>query len=650
MKEKTSFLSREEREERKRALSTLSFPYPRVRRGQKDLMTAVARTLHKGGALLLSAPTGTGKTVSVLYPALRSLAKGDVEKIFYLTPKGTAMRAVTELVTAWGARGADIRAIAIIAKERICRRGASCRSTSQSCPLSFSKREELLRAARALWDKGCRAVTEKEIVETAREFRVCPYELSLTYAEGADLVIGDYNYLFDLDIYFRRFFDEGGEYAFLVDEAHELAERAPSMYSWEWNSDDFQKLLVNFSENSKEYITINAILERFSAVFLPFLREAHTYGQGAESYRFIEERCFPDEGRQLFLDLGKELDGLRKHEGIPPAVRDCLRSAYYEVLSITERLSYYGKRHTTFLLEKGGYLSVKALCLDPSEILLSRTAKGKATVFFSATLSPMDYYATVLTGASDTSALSVPSPFLETQMAVAVADTVSVRLRAREETLAATVDLIRRAVLLRTGNYLVFCPSFRYMNALADLFLKMTPSVRVLRQERSMSPGDRNRFLLEFREHPTSSLVGFCVSGGIFGESVDLAGTRLIGAVVVGVALPSISAEREALAAYYEERYEAGREFAYVYPGIHRILQAAGRVIRRKDDRGVILFIDDRFSEPVYRKILPTHFRGLRFVGNGASLSHFFGEFWRGVDKEKTKTEMEKIHEVSDRS
>ncbi len=634
MNENQPFLSEDEHAARRAALSKLTFPYPKMRKGQRDLLLSVAKTVSTGGSLLLSAPTGTGKTVSVLFPALRGMAKGEVDKVFYFTPKGTAMRAATELVTTWARKGADIRAISVIAKERLCQRGRTCLIGGNACPVFFKGRRALLDAARALWEEGHAVVTERELLPVARAHRVCPYELALTYAEGADLVISDYNYLFDLDVYFRRFFDEKGNYAFLVDEAHELAERAPSMYSWEWTSADMERLLAIFPKERKEYVTFLEHSERFAALVSRALREAHTYGQGKEAYRFLAEREFPEEGRACLSSLLSEVEKMRKSDTLTPTEKDALRAVYYELLSVKSKLAFYGKRHITFFKEEKGVLSVKALCLDASEILRSRTACGKATVFFSATLSPIEYYSTVLSGSSETPALSVPSPFRETQMAVAVADTLSVRLRTREETLYGTADMVRRTVGARTGNYLVFCPSFRYMNALADAFVRLSPSVRVLRQTRAMSEEGRRKFLMEFKENPTASLVGFCVSGGIFGESVDLAGTRLIGAVVVGVALPSVSAEREALAAYYEERYEAGREFAYVYPGIHRILQAAGRVIRRREDRGVVLFIDDRLGEPIYRKILPRHFGGLRFVGNGVSLSHFFGEFWDGVDRE----------------
>jgi Rad3-related DNA helicase len=258
-----------------------------------------------------------------------------------------------------------------------------------------------------------------------------------------------------------------------------------------------------------------------------------------------------------------------------------------------------------------------------------RLACGDSAVFFSATLTPLPYYREVLGGDANSPLLDIPSPFDEKHLCVAVMDKISTRYMEREDTLRAVVRAILTCVKAKPGNYMIFCPSYHYMNLVHDLLHKALPALPTLLQKKEMTPKEREEFLSHFDAHAKTPLVGFCVMGGIYSEGIDLVGKRLIGAIVVGVGLPSLSNEREAIRVYFDEKSEEGNAYAYIYPGMNRVLQAAGRVIRTEDDRGVVLLIDDRFAEPTYRQLFPEHLRGLHFVGDGDSLTHLLRDFWK---------------------
>lgn len=605
------------------------FPFPSVRRGQRDFIEAVNRTLVRGGSLFATAPTGTGKTVSVLYPAIRALGQGNAEKVFYLTPKSTTARAAADTCKMFFQSGVDLRALSVTAKEKICPRRGECRLPHSICKLLSSNGEREREAARALLAEGKPVIGEAEITAAAKEAGVCAYELTLAYAELADIVICDYNYLFDLDVYMRRFFDMGGEYAYLVDEAHTLAERAVDMYSAELSEGFFLDVLSQIDEKCNLYITLSAIKEEFRACLAPYLRDAVRAEENGEATRLAVEKQCPAFLLPLLTRAETALSSASHDKAFSFETRLSLARAAHTLISFLLCLTHYSEKYTCFLRERGERLSVKLVCLDPAEILAARTETGRSAVFFSATLTPIDYYRAVLGGDGMSAEILVPSPFTETQMAVAVMDTLSVRFRAREETLVNAADAIQRMADARLGNYMVFCPSFSYMESLSEVFRRRSPETRVILQKRHMTGTERDAFLSAFSEDPQETLVGFTVSGGIFGEGIDLAGTRLIGAAVVGVGMPPVTAEREAMREYYDERFEAGREFAYIYPGANRVLQAAGRVIRRTTDRGVILLIDDRFAEPVYKRLLSDSFQCIRYVGNGKALSHYFSQFWQ---------------------
>jgi Rad3-related DNA helicase len=329
-----------------------------------------------------------------------------------------------------------------------------------------------------------------------------------------------------------------------------------------------------------------------------------------------------------FFELLDTAEGLLIKRELPRLSHAELSRIVYELRDLAGRMSLYSSKYRSFISREGDELSYRALCLDPSEILGERLSLGGSAVLFSATLTPTDYYRTVLGGRDTDEQLDLPSPFDPEHLCVAVLDKISTRYSDREASLLAVARAILTAVKAKPGNYLVFCPSFAYLKALSGAIARLAPRLPLICQRQQMSGADRAEFISRFSEGNKSALVGLAVLGGIFGEGIDLTGRRLIGSIVIGVGLPQPTPEREAICAYYEDTLESGREYAYHYPGMNRVLQAAGRVIRREDDRGIILFIDDRYGEPLYREMIPAHWRSLKYVGDLASLTHLLERFW----------------------
>lgn len=626
------------------SMAKARFPYGEVRAGQDELIHSVYRTISHGGTLIAEAPTGIGKTVSVLYPAIRAMGKGKCEKIFYLTPKTTTAEAAIDCIRTLADHGVCLRAIALSAKERLCPLNTVCRQSKALCPLL--KNNRLAEGALALFHRELPAVTAREITEVAREFSLCPYELSLTYSELCDVVIGDFNYLFDPRVYLRRFFDGGGEYAFLVDEAHNLPDRAREMYSAELSELDLSFRAYPLHGESPLTLACASAAERFRSLLFPLVkselrRDEENRPIGATHTTRLPEGLIP-----LFSTLSEAaerelMDAFRdRSEEREERIR-ALREYFFRISSFLDALLRFDEHYELFLFYEEDTLRIKLFSIDPGGVIGERVALGRATVFFSATLTPMNYYRSLLGAERGAETLSVPSPFDRSQLSVSIMDKISTRSSERERTLPEILRVIAATVSARRGNYIVFTPSFEYTERIAEAFSRKYPKIRTMVQGRSMSAKEKREFMDAFARADGSYLIAFCVTGGIFSEGIDLFGDRLIGTVVVGVTLPQLSFEREAMQAYFAAKYEMGKEYAYVYPGLNKVLQAAGRVIRREDDYGVIVLIDDRFADPLYKKSIPELWHGLKFVGDAKGLRMLLDRFWSSVDECREQKETE---------
>ena len=615
------------------SMKTMKFPYGNVREGQSIFVRSAYRTLSRGGCLYATAPTGTGKTVSALYPAIRALGDERVEKVFYLTPKTTTGAAAEDCLELMANGGAIIRAVTLTAKEKICPEGGLCKRSRKLCRRSDCNR--IAEAALALSRLEKTVIRQEEIRKTADEFGICPYELSLTYSELCDVVICDFNYLFDPVVYIKRFFTAGGKYAFLVDEAHNLHERAREMYSaelslTELNAPSLQPVLGEFSATKRLSLTAGAV---FSDALMPYLKDELRRNQsgnlvGAASLSEIPGRIYT-----LFDEIIKVVEeevfiNLKADDDEAEARLSYLRSFYYKIKKYCDILARFDSSYKMFLFYEDGEIRTKLFCLDTSPVIREKLNKGHGAVMFSATLSPLDYYRAVLGGDRSDDILEVNSPFDPSQLSVCIMDKISTRFSERDDTLLAVCRAVAATVSAKRGNYMVFCPSFAYSEALAAAFSAKYPKIKVISQKKDMSAKEKTEFLDNFKKDDGNYLIAFCVMGGIYSEGVDLAGDSLIGAIIVSIGMPALSYEREAIAAYYEEKYEEGKQYAYIYPGMNRVFQAAGRVIRREDDRGVIVLIDDRFDDPIYKKSLPKLWEGVKFIDNAKLLNEEIKDFW----------------------
>lgn len=621
------------------AIRAASFPFGKFRPGQDELALAVFRAIRRGERLFVQAPTGIGKTMSVLYPAVKALGEGKCDRIFYLTAKGSTAREAWAAARKLAQSGAPVRTVMIAAKAQMClcelarvdaaNLQSHCNPTD--CPYAAGYHDRAPDAVYALLAGGLGA-TSAMIREKGEEFCVCPYELSLDLAEHCELIICDYNYLFDPHAYLRRFF-EGGRasserYAFLVDEAHNLPDRARSMYSAELRGRDFEGLYAHVPVEERELDGLLADPIRAMRRLRRIHRdELHTDAEGQEVGVVVQSDLAPKLRDTLAAFVDRAEDWLRSHRGHPLGhTLEALADQVENLLALSETAD----EHFRFCIEFEGDTRLRLLCLDPSRLLAVRLALGRAAVFFSATLTPTAYFADLLGGGAADVHLSLPSPYPPEHLCLAAVDGISTRYADREESIPRIVRCIAATVSARAGHYLVYFPSYSYMEEVFARFTARYPKVAVRAQKRGMDPAAREKFISAFAAEDNRLLVGFCVLGGSFSEGLDLPGRALIGTIVVGVGLPRLSVERGLLAEYYQEKCEQGYAYAYTYPGMNKVLQAAGRVIRREDDRGIVVLIDDRYASPEYARLFPPHWHGLRFVGDAAALRELARRFWAG--------------------
>jgi len=623
--------------ERLPSMKAMKFPYSEIREGQSEFVRGAYRTLARGGVLYASAPTGTGKTVSALYPAMRALGDGRFDKIFYLTPKATTAEAARECLELMQRGGVICRGVILTAKEKCCNNGHACRISRRACKNSVSSR--LTEATLALYGLGLTVVDDRLLLPLAERYCVCPYELSLSYSELCDVVICDFNYLFDPRVYIKRYFTKRGSYAFLVDEAHNLPERVREMYSAELRASDIGAATLEgaLSELSDLIPLAKEAEEQFFELMLPYVREEIRERQNGDKAGAVKLSEIPS---GLYEIIGRLTAGAEKELSRTYAAKDdekdiraaALRTYLSRINRFSALLERFDDAYRLFVFFEREEIRVKIYCLDTSPVIRERLELGHGAVLFSATLSPLGYYRSILGGERSDDTLEVSSPFSPEQLSVSIMDKISTRFSEREDTLGAVSRVIAATVSARRGNYMIFSPSFAYSEALARSFSAKYPKIRVISQTKDMTRREKAEFLEEFKKEDKSYLVAFCVMGGIYSEGIDLAGDSLIGAIIVGIGMPALSYERETIAEYFEEKYEEGKQYAYIYPGMNRVFQAAGRVIRREDDRGVVVLIDDRFADPIYKKSLPKLWEGVKFIDNAKRLREVLDEFWRKVD------------------
>ena len=619
--------------ERLPSMKAMRFPYSDVRDGQDEFIRRSYKALSKGNTLFACAPTGTGKTVSVIYPALKAIGDGKCDKAFYFTPKGTTAEAARDCLELFAKRGAKIKAIILTSKEKSCPARLICRESSKACEMA--KCNKLAEAVMAVHSLNRCVVDINDIKDIAHTYNVCPYEIELAYSELCDFVICDFNYLFDPVVYIRRFFTEGGRFAFLIDEAHNLVDRSREMYSSELSITDLDALLERkeIGALSKLREVLPKVKDEIHSALFPIVKDElrkdeHGKDIGAAHLSYVPGDMYGIISRLLSAIEDEEEISAKAHDDERAPRLKVIRDLLYKVKKVAKCLEFFDTGYRFIVFFKDGTISFKILCIDAAPEIQKRISKGAGAIFFSATLSPLNYYKSILSEDTYADTLEVNSPFNPEQLSVCIMDRVSIRYSERERTLPAVCRVIAATLSAKRGHYMVFAPSFEYAEAIYREFSAKYPKVKALLQRADMTKEEKEAFLAAFSEDSSSYLVGFCVMGGIYSEGIDLVGESLIGAIVVGIGIPSLSYEREVIAEYFEEKYEEGKQYAYIFPGMNKVFQAAGRVIRREDDNGVIVLIDDRFADPIYKKSIPTLWEGMQYISDAKDLRVELDKFW----------------------
>ncbi len=578
---------------RQASIQTLEFPFP-YRDGQRKLVGDVYRTINRKKILFIQAPTGTGKTISTLFPAIRAVGENLGDKIFYLTAKTitrTVAKDTCDLLKLHGYQG---KVIVLTAKEKMC----PCEE--MDCNPSNCSR------AKGHYDRVNDAVydlitteddfTRERMLAQAEKYQVCPFEMSLDASLYADVIICDYNYVFDPNVYLKRFFSEGekGDYIFLVDEAHNLVERGREMYSAVLIKEEI--LVVKKLVRGKDR-KLEAALEKCNRQMLEWKRECEKY----VVYESIGAFAFSLMRLMSLLDVF-----LQSREEMPE--RKAITDFYLNLrhfMNMFERVDENYVLYSDF--DEENRFCLHLYCVNPSVNLQECLERGNSTVFFSATLLPVNYYKNLLSSKKDNYAVYADSAFREEQRLLFIGRDVSSLYTRR------TIGEFRRIALYiqqvlraKKGNYLIFFPSYRFMEDVYEQFLAVNErEVDCIMQSGNMNEAEREEFMQEFSESREKSLAAFCVLGGIFSEGIDLKEDLLIGVLIVGTGLPQICTQREILKEYYQEENGQGFDYAYQYPGMNKVLQAAGRVIRTASDRGIIGLLDERFLRNDYRQLFP---------------------------------------------
>jgi len=604
------------RQTRDATIKEAEFPYP-YREGQRELVTSVYRTILRKKKLFIQAPTGVGKTMATIFPAVKAVGEGLGDKIFYLTAKTITRTVAEQAFQILKKNGLQYKVATLTAKEKICFcEKAEC--NPDACPY-----------AKGHFDRVNDAVYEmittmeemsRENIETqAKKHSVCPFEMGLDVSLWVDAIICDYNYVFDPNAHLKRFFSEGkkGEYLFLIDEAHNLVERGREMYSAVLYKEEFlqMKKAVRY-----ESVKLTRQLAGCNQMLLEMKRECQTY----KEYNSISH---------FALKLLNVMNGLQKLLEEKEQVDEEVLEFYFHVRNFLNIYEEVDENYVIYTeLEEGGDFKLKLFCVNPAVKLQNFLSQGNSTVFFSATLLPIRYYKRLLSVETDDYAVYAHSPFKEANRLLVLGQDVSTKYTRRGyEMYERFAIYIKNVMQAKPGNYLVFFPSYRFMEEVRETFERYrTEEMCCMIQEQNMNEQDREAFLQEFEAEREGSLAGFCVMGGIFSEGIDLTKERLIGAMIVGTGLPQVCNEREILKQYFDRHGENGFDYAYLYPGMNKVLQAAGRVIRTEEDKGVIALLDDRFAGRRYLEIFPREWRKLTYC-NVKTIGEKVEQFWKNA-------------------
>ena len=617
------------RKKRNASIKKIEFPFP-YREGQRDLTVSVYRTILRKKKLFIQAPTGVGKTMATVFPAVKAMGEELGEKIFYLTARTITRTVAWQAFDTLKEQALRMKVLVLTAKEKICFcEEADC--NPEKCPYAKGHYDRVNDAVYELLtssDEMSREILE----EHARKWKVCPFEMSLDVSTWVDAVICDYNYVFDPNAHLKRFFGESvkGDYLFLIDEAHNLVDRGREMYSASVCKEEVLKVkrLVKMSDPK-----LVRRLEECNKQMLALKREC-------EEYQILNSVG------HIYLKLIALMGELEQYleECTDPEIRKEVLDFYFQVRMFVNIYERVDENYLIYSeLDGKGHFWIRLFCVNPSACLQEFLEKGNSAVFFSATLLPIHYYKNLLSTSKEDYAVYAKSPFDVRRRLLLVGNDVSSKYTSRgEEMYRRYARYLLCMVRAKAGNYMAFFPSYRFMEEVYEAFEILLAEQRIageleeidyILQSQYMSEEAREIFLENFEEEREGSLIGFCVMGGIFSEGIDLSRDRLIGAAIVGTGLPQVCRERELLKDYFQKQGVRGFDYAYLYPGMNKVLQSAGRVIRTDRDCGVILLLDERFRDYRYQEIFPREWKDYGTC-NADNVADKMETFWEQIEEQ----------------
>lgn len=605
------------KEKRQASIKKLEFPFE-YRKGQKELVTYVYQTIYHKRKLFIEAPTGVGKTISTVFPSIKAMGENLSEKIFYLTAKTITRTVAEQSLSILREQELSFKSVTLTAKDKICFQDeADCNPVK--CPFAKGHFDRVNDALFEILTKVDN-LSRDEIIRTAIKYQVCPFELSLDISLFADMVICDYNYLFDPHAYLRRFFTEGvrEDYIFLIDEAHNLVERGRDMYSATLIKEDFLKLKAIVKDYDEK---IARALEGCNKELLILKKESEG------DYRILDEIGYSPFVRRLLRLSSLMEEYLEEHEDTP--VRKQILLFYFEVAHFLLMYDNLDENYVVFTdFTQDNSFFIRLFNVNPSKNLRDCMMRGRSSILFSATMLPIDYHKNLLGYSEGDYEVYAESVFDNEKRGLFIANDVTSKYTRRNiGEYTSIADYIYRVTSERNGNYMVFFPSFAFMNTVADIFVAQYGSEGVLIQNFSMNETEREEFISSFEEENEERHIGMCVLGGIFSEGIDLKADRLIGAIIVGTGLPMVCNEREILKKHFDRQGFNGYDYAYKYPGMNKVLQAAGRVLRTETDIGVVTLLDERFMENGYLRMFPREWSNYRMVSKD-SVAKSVARFW----------------------
>ena len=599
-------------EKRNQTIDSLAFPFKKYRQGQRELAKYCYAVAKKGTRLFVEAPTGIGKTISTVFPFIKALKDDDKAKIFYLTAKTSGKEAAHQAVKIMKENGLSLSDIIITAKDKICFcKGQAC--NPDECPHTkgyYDKIQTVLRYAILTYDDFDLNI----ITQLAYENQICPFEFELDLSLFMDVIICDYNYMFDPISYMKRYFDEdSSHYLALVDEAHNLVDRSRDMYSASLSYETFKE--ARKSVRHSKLHKMKLALSKMNKMFKEY--------QDEEDGNHIVS-SFYDYTYKTISSFITTMQDVNKNENKEMSKE--LLSYYLEVNRFARMLEFVNKNYLCYFTKEKDNITLNLSCLDASIYLGSCLNRIQGSVLFSATLSPMDYYVNTLGGDEKDAQLILPSPFPKENLKIIIAPNVSIRYKNRDTSYQKVADYIASFIKNKVGNYFIFLPSYEYLHNLMPYI--HIDDIDIYEQDREMSDEEREAFLLNFKPNPQKTALGFVIVGGAFGEGIDLVSDRLIGAVIVGIGMPKINFVSDQIDKYYDELGLSGYNYAYLNPGMNKIMQALGRVIRSEDDKGAVLLIDERYLNNEYRDLFKAEWRTYEVAFSPDEVSdicqHFF--------------------------